>query len=49
MKAIVIVKSKWTGNEYVHPKIFTNEKELDSFVKSWDTTNTRIESKIIEP
>lgn len=47
MKAFLIVKSKWTDSEYIHPKVFTNESDLKKAVDSWDTTNTTITIKYL--
>lgn len=44
IKAVVIVKNKWTDAEYVHPKIFTDSVQLAKFELAWDTTNTTIQT-----
>lgn len=49
MKAIVIVKNKWTNKEYVHPTIFTDATVLAKFELAWDTTNTTISTIYLEP
>lgn len=41
-KAFLVVKNRWTNNEYIYPKIFLSEKVLKSAMDSWDSTNSTI-------
>jgi len=47
MKAILIVKNRWTGHECVHPTIYTSEDDLSRAINSWDTTNTTVTPKYL--
>lgn len=42
MKAVLLVRNRWTRSEYVHPKVFTTERDLMDAIKKWDTTNTTV-------
>jgi hypothetical protein len=47
MKAIIVVKNKWTDKEYAHPVIYTSKDELIKAQASWDLTHVKIEAKYL--
>lgn len=49
MKAILIVKNKWTDKEYANPTIYYSEKELNEAIHKWDTTNTTVTPFYLKP